>query len=121
MWRPAATDVFFTLDVVVYYWVMEDYSGRWPRYVFYVHWHAFLVHLLEFGQSPYQVNMMLAGWDKHDGPSLYYLDYISTLHKLEKGGMGYGESSSTTSLRLAFVLYICPPYSNIHHETNEGY
>jgi 20S proteasome subunit beta 4 len=41
-------------------------------------------------KSPYQVNMMLAGWDKHDGPSLYYLDYISTLHKLEKGGMGYG-------------------------------
>lgn len=35
--------------------------------------------------------MMIAGWDKDVGPSLYYLDYISTLHKLEKGGMGYGE------------------------------
>jgi 20S proteasome subunit beta 4 len=32
--------------------------------------------------------MMIAGWDKEVGPSLYY---ISTLHKLEKGGMGYGE------------------------------
>ena len=52
------------------------------------------------------MNMMLAGWDKHDGPSLYYLDYISTLHKLEKGGMGYGERRFTTSLHLAFVLYI---------------
>lgn len=41
-------------------------------------------------QNPYQVNMMLAGWDKDQGPSLYYLDYISTLHKVEKGGMGYG-------------------------------
>jgi 20S proteasome subunit beta 4 len=36
--------------------------------------------------------MMIAGWDKDVGPSLYYLDYISTLHKLEKGGLGYGES-----------------------------
>ncbi|KAG0581826.1 hypothetical protein M758_3G012900 [Ceratodon purpureus] len=41
-------------------------------------------------KNPYQVNMMIAGWDKDVGPSLYYLDYISTLHKLEKGGMGYG-------------------------------
>ena len=34
MWRPAAADVFFTLDVVVYHLVVEDYSGRWPRFVF---------------------------------------------------------------------------------------
>ncbi|CAM6012922.1 unnamed protein product [Sphagnum balticum] len=41
-------------------------------------------------KNPYQTNMMIAGWDKDVGPSLYYLDYISTLHKLEKGGLGYG-------------------------------
>ncbi len=43
-------------------------------------------------QNPYQTNMMIDGWDKDVGPSLYYLDYIATLHKLEKGGLGYGES-----------------------------
>lgn len=42
-------------------------------------------------KNPYEVNMMIAGWDKDQGPSLYYLDYISTLHKVEKGGMGYGK------------------------------
>eukprot|EP00850_Spirogloea_muscicola_P006059 SM000028S10153 [mRNA] locus=s28:589066:593681:- [translate_table: standard] len=40
--------------------------------------------------SPYQTNLMLAGFDKDVGPSLYFLDYISTLHKIEKGAMGYG-------------------------------
>eukprot|EP00850_Spirogloea_muscicola_P012000 SM000076S21821 [mRNA] locus=s76:387764:389595:+ [translate_table: standard] len=40
--------------------------------------------------SPYQTNLMLAGFDKGVGPSLYFLDYISTLHKIEKGAMGYG-------------------------------
>eukprot|EP00850_Spirogloea_muscicola_P006344 SM000030S11353 [mRNA] locus=s30:205605:207470:- [translate_table: standard] len=42
------------------------------------------------GRSPYQTNLMLAGFDKGVGPSLYFLDYISTLHKIEKGAMGYG-------------------------------
>eukprot|EP00897_Mesotaenium_endlicherianum_P001600 jgi/Mesen1/1468/ME000132S00401 len=38
----------------------------------------------------YQTNLMIAGYDEGVGPSLYYLDYMSTLHKLEKGGIGYG-------------------------------
>lgn len=42
-------------------------------------------------QAPYQVNMMMAGFDKRTGPSLYYLDYIATLQKLEKGALGFGE------------------------------
>ena len=40
-------------------------------------------------QSPYFVNSLMAGFDKDVGPSLYYIDYIATLHKLDKGAMGY--------------------------------
>jgi len=38
----------------------------------------------------YQTNLLLAGYDEGKGPSLYYLDYISTLHKVDKVAMGYG-------------------------------
>jgi 20S proteasome subunit beta 4 len=38
----------------------------------------------------YQTNVLIAGYDEGEGPSLYYLDYISTLHKVDKVAMGYG-------------------------------
>ncbi|KAL5712553.1 proteasome endopeptidase complex [Ranunculus cassubicifolius] len=41
-------------------------------------------------KNPYSVNILLAGYDKETGPSLYYIDYIATCHKLEKGAFGYG-------------------------------
>ncbi|KAK9160968.1 hypothetical protein Syun_007309 [Stephania yunnanensis] len=41
-------------------------------------------------KSPYHVNILLAGYDKETGPSLYYIDYIAALHKIEKGAFGYG-------------------------------
>ncbi|XP_022934380.1 proteasome subunit beta type-2-A-like [Cucurbita moschata] len=41
-------------------------------------------------KNPYSVNILLAGYDKETGPSLYYIDYIATLHKVEKGAFGYG-------------------------------
>ncbi|CAN1808008.1 Proteasome subunit beta type-2-A, partial [Linum perenne] len=41
-------------------------------------------------QNPYQVNILMAGYDKETGPSLYYIDYIATLHKVDKGAFGYG-------------------------------
>uniref|UniRef100_G3MNI5 Proteasome subunit beta n=1 Tax=Amblyomma maculatum TaxID=34609 RepID=G3MNI5_AMBMU len=41
-------------------------------------------------KNPYQVNVLLAGYDKDIGPSLYYIDYIATLHKIDKGAFGYG-------------------------------
>ncbi|KAH7294886.1 hypothetical protein KP509_27G023100 [Ceratopteris richardii] len=40
-------------------------------------------------KSPYFVNLIMAGFDKDAGPSMYYIDYIATLHKLEKGALGY--------------------------------
>ncbi|GLJ04691.1 hypothetical protein SUGI_0001390 [Cryptomeria japonica] len=41
-------------------------------------------------KNPYSVNLLLAGFDKDVGPSLYYIDYIATLHKVEKAAFGYG-------------------------------
>lgn len=41
-------------------------------------------------KNPYSVNILLAGYDKDVGPSLYYIDYIATMHKVEKGAFGYG-------------------------------
>ena len=45
-------------------------------------------------QSPYQCNLLVAGYDKDVGASLYWLDYLATLHKVNTGGTGYGEHSS---------------------------
>lgn len=36
------------------------------------------------------VNIILAGYDKETGPSIYYIDYIASLHKLDKAAFGYG-------------------------------
>ncbi|KAI3855125.1 hypothetical protein MKX03_018519 [Papaver bracteatum] len=41
-------------------------------------------------KNPYSVNLLLAGYDKETGPSLYYIDYIASCHKVEKGAFGYG-------------------------------
>ncbi|PWA58031.1 hypothetical protein CTI12_AA406460 [Artemisia annua] len=40
--------------------------------------------------NPYQVNIVLAGYEKETGPSLYFIDYIATLHKVDKAAFGYG-------------------------------
>lgn len=32
----------------------------------------------------------MAGYDKGIGPSLYFIDYLATLHKVDKGAFGYG-------------------------------
>lgn len=41
-------------------------------------------------KNPYMVNIILAGYDKETGPSLYYIDYIASLHKVDKAAFGYG-------------------------------
>ena len=42
-------------------------------------------------QSPYHCNLLLAGYDETTGPSLYWMDYLATLNKINTGGTGYGE------------------------------
>lgn len=41
-------------------------------------------------KSPYQCNLLLAGYDEGAGPQLYWLDYLATLQKVNVGGTGYG-------------------------------
>ncbi|KAK1323493.1 Proteasome subunit beta type-2-A [Acorus calamus] len=48
--------------------------------------------------NPYSVNLLLAGYDKDIGPSLYYIDYIATLHKIDKGAFGYGSYFSLSMM-----------------------
>lgn len=40
-------------------------------------------------RGAYQTNLLLAGYDSGLGPSLYYLDYLATLHKLKFTAFGY--------------------------------
>ncbi|GFQ07676.1 proteasome subunit beta type-2-a [Phtheirospermum japonicum] len=41
-------------------------------------------------KNPYMVNIILAGYDNDTGPSLYFMDYIAALHKVDKAAFGYG-------------------------------
>eukprot|EP01025_Chloroclados_australasicus_P034927 TRINITY_DN3566_c0_g2_i3.p3 TRINITY_DN3566_c0_g2~~TRINITY_DN3566_c0_g2_i3.p3 ORF type:complete len:193 (+),score=26.19 TRINITY_DN3566_c0_g2_i3:104-682(+) len=41
-------------------------------------------------KNPYFVNMLIAGYDDSEGPSLYWMDYLATMHKMNIGGTGYG-------------------------------
>jgi len=39
--------------------------------------------------APYQVNLLLAGFDQKKGPSLFWLDYLAALQELDCGSQGY--------------------------------
>nr|QKY15271.1 proteasome subunit beta type-2 (PBD2) [Polytomella parva] len=41
-------------------------------------------------KAPYHCNLLLAGYDEKNGPSLYWLDYLASLTKVNVGGTGYG-------------------------------
>ncbi|KDD76170.1 proteasome subunit protein [Helicosporidium sp. ATCC 50920] len=41
-------------------------------------------------KNPYQTNLLLAGYDKGVGPSLYWCDYLATLHQMNVCATGYG-------------------------------
>uniref|UniRef100_A0A0B7AVR7 Proteasome subunit beta n=1 Tax=Arion vulgaris TaxID=1028688 RepID=A0A0B7AVR7_9EUPU len=41
-------------------------------------------------QRSHLVNLLIAGYDKEDGPSLYFLDYLASLNKLPFAIHGYG-------------------------------
>merc|ERR1719498_531964 len=46
-----------------------------------------LAHALRRG--PYQVDLLIAGVDD-DGPALYFMDYMSSMEKVNKAAHGYG-------------------------------
>ncbi|XP_040193247.1 proteasome subunit beta type-2 [Rana temporaria] len=41
-------------------------------------------------RTPYHVNLLLAGYDDNDGPSLYFMDYLAALAKAPFAAHGYG-------------------------------
>lgn len=41
-------------------------------------------------RTPYQCNLLLAGYDNETGPELYYIDYLATMIRLPFGMHGYG-------------------------------
>lgn len=43
-------------------------------------------------RNPYQVNILIGGYDDKKGPSLYYMDYLASMHKMPIAAHGYGAS-----------------------------
>merc|ERR1712093_692726 len=41
-------------------------------------------------KSSYHINLLIAGYDDGVGPSLYYLDFLATIHMMNVAGFGYG-------------------------------
>jgi len=39
--------------------------------------------------NPYQVNLLLGGYDENEGPSLYFIDYLASIQKLDFACQGY--------------------------------
>eukprot|EP00455_Lapot_gusevi_P009616 TRINITY_DN1431_c0_g1_i1.p1 TRINITY_DN1431_c0_g1~~TRINITY_DN1431_c0_g1_i1.p1 ORF type:complete len:201 (+),score=40.29 TRINITY_DN1431_c0_g1_i1:70-672(+) len=62
-------------------------------------------------QHPYEVFMLIGGYDAHEGPSLYYMDYLASLQKLDKAAHGYAAY---------FVLSIMDRYWKPNMNLEEG-
>ena len=60
-------------------------------------------------QKPYQTNLLLAGYDQGQGPSLYWMDYLATMHKMNIAGTGYGafDCAGYTARLYGFVTVPC--------------
>lgn len=41
-------------------------------------------------KGPKSTNLLVAGWDEGKGASLYFLDYLATMHSMNVAGYGYG-------------------------------
>ncbi|MBA0801314.1 hypothetical protein Gohar_011687 [Gossypium harknessii] len=82
------------LDAQCTYWSLRflDLANLVLKFLIRLPMHIFLL------ANPYFVNILLAGYDKETGPSLYYIDYIATLHKVDKGAFGYGSYFSLSMM-----------------------
>lgn len=40
-------------------------------------------------KSPYNVNLLIGGYEEKKGPSLYFMDYLASLHELPRCAHGY--------------------------------
>lgn len=48
-----------------------------------------LIYLILF-QTPYFVNVLMGGYDKENGPELYFMDYLASSVKVPFACHGYG-------------------------------
>jgi 20S proteasome subunit beta 4 len=39
--------------------------------------------------NPFQVSLLIGGFDEGKGPGLYYMDYMASMQKVEKAAHGY--------------------------------
>ena len=82
-------------------------------------------HLLaRASQKPYQTNLLLAGYDQGQGPSLYWMDYLATMHKMNIAGTGYG-AYTCIDLQLALTCCALPCSAGLtgqgqHEQTQRG-
>ncbi|KAG8236853.1 hypothetical protein J437_LFUL017218 [Ladona fulva] len=63
-------------------------------------------------QTPYLVNLMLAGYDDESGAELYYIDHLASLVKVPFAADGYGGY---------FTLSIMDRYHRKDMKPEEGY
>lgn len=56
----------------------------------------------------YQTNLLIAGWDEKTGPSLFWLDYLATMHAMNVAGTGYGAPCLDTGKRVCALLSRMP-------------
>ncbi|MBW01793.1 Proteasome subunit beta type-2, partial [Eschrichtius robustus] len=55
------------------------------------HYYGFVtLNVMILRGTPYHVNLLLAGYDEHEGPALYYMDYLAALAKAPFAAHGYG-------------------------------
>ncbi|KCV73146.1 20S proteasome subunit beta 4 [Fonticula alba] len=54
-------------------------------------------------RSPYAVNVLIAGFDEHEGPELYWLDYLGTLCKIPFGAHGFASNFVLSTLDNAYL------------------
>lgn len=43
-------------------------------------------------RNPFQVNLLVGGYDEGKGPELYFMDYLASMHKMPCAAHGYGAS-----------------------------
>ncbi|XP_043849643.1 proteasome subunit beta type-2-like [Dromiciops gliroides] len=51
-----------------------------------------------WSRTPYHVNLLLTGYGKYIGPSLYYMDYLAALTRAPSAAHGYGVFLTLSSL-----------------------
>jgi len=49
-------------------------------------------------RGPYQVNLLMGGYDEGKGPSLFFLDYLGAMHQTPTASHGYGSNFVLSTL-----------------------